>query len=180
MPPKKTTTEPKVSTTSTTKNRRNLFGQNVKVTKTKTRADYGNKVVDTKRKVKDISVSPKRTVLESFAPGDTTGFLSGTFRTMGKKRAERLKDQNYGYKKRPRAEGDNTVYNQDNSEANYRLLKSRVKEKNTTYGATKKNILGKEKTGTVTKKWSGTHKGDLSKERQERIVYRKPRRERKG
>jgi hypothetical protein len=172
-------TEPKVSTTSTTKNKRNLFGQNVKVTKTNTRTDYGNKVVDKKDKVKQVSVSPKRTVLESFAPGDAKGGI-GTLRTMGKKKAERLKDDNYGYKKRPVAEGDNTVYNQDNREWKPRVLKTRVKEKKTTYGATKTNIFGKEKTGTVTKRDSGTMLGDLAKARRGRVAYVKPRREKKG
>jgi hypothetical protein len=173
-------TEPKVSTTSTTKNRRNLFGQQVNVTKTKTRVDYGNKVVDKKTKVKQVSVSPKRTVLESLAPGDVKGAYVGTLRTMGKKRAERLKDDNYGYKKRPVAEGDNTVYNQDNREWKPRVLKTKVKEKRTTYGGTKKNILGKEKAVTVTKRDSGTSLGDLAKARRGRIAYVKPRRERKG
>ncbi len=180
MPPKKTITEPKVSSTSTTKNRRNIFGQDVKITKTNTRADYGGKVVDRKEKVKQVSVSPKRTVLESLAPGDVKEAYVGTLRTMGKKKAERLKDDNYGYKKRPTADGDNTVYNQDNREWKPRVLKTKVNEKKTTYGGTKKNILGKEKAVTVTKRSSSTSLGDLAKERQGRIAYIKPKRERKN
>jgi hypothetical protein len=178
MPPKKTITEPKVSSTSTTKNRRNIFGQDVKITKTNTRADYGGKVVDRKEKVKQVSVSPKRTVLESFAPGDAKGSV-GTMRTMGKKKAEELKDKNYGYKIRPTADGDNNVYNQDNREWKPRVLKTKVNEKKTTYGGTKKNILGKEKAVTVTKRSSGTSLGDLAQARQGRIAYIKPKQERK-
>lgn len=179
MATKNKTKDPIVTTSSTTKNRRNLLGQNVKVTKTKTRLDYGNKVVDTKTKNKEVSLSPNRVVLESFAPGDSKGFV-GTLRTMGKKRAERLKDNNYGYKKRPTADGDNTVYNQDNREWKPRVLKTKVKEKKTTYGGTKKNIFGKEKGVTVTKRSSGTSLGDLAKERRGRIAYVKPKRERKS
>lgn len=63
MAAKNKTKDPIVTTSSTTKNRRNLLGQNVKVTKTNTRTDYGSKVVDTKTKNKEVSVSPKRTVL---------------------------------------------------------------------------------------------------------------------
>jgi hypothetical protein len=151
MPPKKTTTEPSVSTTSTTKNRRNLFGQNVKVTKTNTRADYGNKVVDTKTKNKQVSVSPKRTVVQE-KNWDKNDFNKSPlhYSSMRNKEAKEYVKSKYGVKE---AEGKD------------RMIKEKNSQKVTTYGGNKKNIFGKEKFGTVVKKESSVKRGLLNNQR---------------
>ena len=143
MPPKKTTTEPKVSETSTTKNRKNLLGQQVKVTKTNTRTDYGNKVVDKKTKNKVVSVSPKRTVLKEPTKTGTTYWS-----TVGNKAAKKLMTADPKLK-----EGKGSDRN----------LNTTYTEKTTTYGGTKKNIFGKEKPGTTVKKTGSKKYGTLGK-----------------
>jgi hypothetical protein len=128
-------TEPKVSTTSTTKNRRNLFGQNVKVTKTNTRTDYGNKVVDKKTKNKEVSVSPKKTVLKGKLYEPSTWSIS---------KNKKAKKQMAANPEIQEAKGAD------------RIIKRKDSEKVTTYGGTKKNIFGKEKPGTTVKRNSSS------------------------
>lgn len=154
MPPKKTTTEPKVSTSSTTKNRKNLFGQNVKVTKTNTRKDYGSKVVDTKTKNKEVSVSPKRTVVQE-KNWDVTDFNKSPYHYSSLKN----KDAKEYIKSNRFTRGAEEAQGKD------RVIKEKSKQKVTTYGGNKKNILGKEKPGTVVKKESSLKRGSLNKQR---------------
>ena len=144
-------TEPKVSTTSTTKNKKNLFGQNVKVTKTNTRTDYGNKVVDKKDKVKQVSVSPKRTVVQE-KNWDENDFNKSPlhYSSLKNKDAKQYIKSKYGVKE---AEGKD------------RMIKEKSKQKVTTYGGNKKNIFGKEKPGTVVKKESSIKRGSLNNQR---------------
>lgn len=137
MPPKKTTKEPVVSSTSTTNTRKNLLGQNVKVTRTNTTSDYGNKVVATKRKDKEVSVSPKRTVVKQNFPADN----SSSLKAMKNKKADKLiagspKSSDGGYSATKAADKE-------------RVLRTRGKEKTTTYGERKKNIVGIGKPATI-------------------------------
>lgn len=154
MAAKKKTTEPNVSTSSTTKNRRNLFGQNVKVTKTNTRTDYGNKVVDRKTKNKEVSVSPKRTVVQEknwddyFVDKYPLRYSSRT----NKNAKEYIKSK----------------FGVEEAGSKDRVIKEKNREKVTTYGGTKKNIFGKEKPGTKVERQSSLKRGSLNKQRVEK------------
>lgn len=139
-------TEPKVSTTSTTKNRRNLFGQNVKVTKTNTRTDYGNKVVDKKTKNKEVSLSPKKTVLKENTKDAVVWSML---------RNKAAKKQMADNPKLKEGKGKD------------RVIKTSGREKTTTYGGTKKNIFGKEKAGTTVKRTTSGGLGQIGKFRDE-------------
>jgi hypothetical protein len=143
---KKTMKDPVVTSNTTTKNRKNLFGQDVKVTKTNTRTDYGNKVVDKKDKVKQVSVSPKRTVVQE-KNWDENPFNKSPLRYSSLKNDKARRQIN------PKAEDKD------------RMIKEKSKQKVTTYGGTKKNIFGKEKQGTVVEKESSTKRGSLNNQR---------------
>ena len=139
-------TEPNVSTSSTTKSKRNLLGQNVKVTKTNTRTDYGKKVVDTKTKNKEVSLSPKRTVLKRNTKDAVVWDMV---------RNKEAKKQMAANPKLQEGKGKD------------RVIKTSGREKTTTYGGTKKNILGKEKAGTTVKRTTSGGLGQIGKFRDE-------------
>ena len=139
-------TEPNVSTSSTTKSKRNLLGQNVKVTKTNTRTDYGKKVVDTKTKNKEVSLSPKRTVLKRNTKDAVVWDMV---------RNKEAKKQMAANPKLEEGKGKD------------RVIKTSGREKTTTYGGTKKNILGKEKAGTTVKRTTSGGLGQIGKFRDE-------------
>jgi hypothetical protein len=141
--------DPNVSTTSTTKNRRNLFGQNVKVTKTNTRTDYGNKVVDKKTKNKEVSLSPKRTVTKENTKDAVVWDMV---------RNKVAKKQMAANPKLQEGKGKD------------RVIKTSGREKTTTYGGNKKNIFGKEKAGTTVKRTKSGGLGQIGKFRDEKAA----------
>lgn len=143
---KNKTKDPIVTTSSTTKNRKNLFGQNVKVTKTNTRLDYGSKVVDKKTKNKEVSLSPKKTVLKRNTKDATVWSMV---------RNKEAKKQMAANPKLEEGKGKD------------RVIKTSGREKTTTYGGTKKNIFGKEKAGTTVKRTTSGGLGQIGKFRDE-------------
>ena len=106
--------EPVVTSTSTVKNRRNLFGRDVKITKTNTRTDYGDKIVDKKDKVKQVSVSPKRTVVQE-KNWDENDFNKAPlhYSSLTNKNAENYIKSKYGVKE---AEGKDRMIKEKNSQ----------------------------------------------------------------
>jgi hypothetical protein len=143
--------EPIVTTTSDVKNRKNLLGQDVKVTKTNTRTDYGNKMIDTETKNKEVSVSPKRTVVQE-KNWDENDFNKAPlhYSSLKNKVAKQYIESKYGA---------------NEAEDKDRMIKEKNSQKVTTYGGNKKNILGKEKPGTTVEKESSTKRGSLNNQR---------------